>query len=221
MKKYLTAILIVCTTTVVVAQNNYQDVVYLKNGSIIYGVIIEQIPDKSIKIETTDGSVFVFQMGEIEKLTKESTKGNNPGLESGYRGIIEVGYELGLTESDRLKLNIINGYQINPYFSLGFGLGLRYTYYISDREAIIPIFGDLRVNFMDKGVSPYSSLAVGYSLNGDNDFKKEGILFNIIGGVSFMVSDESAMNIGVGYEMQRLPSDRNIGVLSITAGISY
>jgi hypothetical protein len=53
------------------AQNNYQDVVYLKNGSIIKGMIIEQIPNVSIKIQTPDQNIFVYKMDEIEKMTKE------------------------------------------------------------------------------------------------------------------------------------------------------
>jgi hypothetical protein len=47
------------------------DVVYLKDGSIIRGLIIEQVPTKSIKIQTRDGSVFVYQIDTIEKITKE------------------------------------------------------------------------------------------------------------------------------------------------------
>ena len=39
-----------------------QDVVYLKNGSIIRGLVIEQVPGKSLKIKTRDGSVFVYTM---------------------------------------------------------------------------------------------------------------------------------------------------------------
>ena len=49
----------------------YQDVVYLKNGSIIRGVIIEQIPNESLKIQTQGGSVFVFQMSEVVRIAKE------------------------------------------------------------------------------------------------------------------------------------------------------
>lgn len=51
--------------------SEYQDVVYLKNGSIIRGMIIEQIPGISLKLETRDGNVFVYKMEEIEKMTKE------------------------------------------------------------------------------------------------------------------------------------------------------
>ena len=50
--------------------NQYQDAVYLKNGSIIRGVIIEQIPNNSITIQTADGNVFVYRMDEIETIYK-------------------------------------------------------------------------------------------------------------------------------------------------------
>jgi hypothetical protein len=47
------------------------DIVYLKNGSIIKGVIIEQVPNVSLKIETRDGSIFVYKFEEIEKIARE------------------------------------------------------------------------------------------------------------------------------------------------------
>ncbi|NCC19405.1 MAG: hypothetical protein EOM29_10750 [Bacteroidia bacterium] len=53
------------------AQNNYQDVVYLKNGSVIKGVIIEQIPNVSLKIKTKDENVFFYDMKDVEKMAKE------------------------------------------------------------------------------------------------------------------------------------------------------
>lgn len=48
-----------------------EDVVYLKNGSIIRGIIIEQIPNESLKVKTKDGSIFVYNMTEVDKITKE------------------------------------------------------------------------------------------------------------------------------------------------------
>lgn len=53
------------------SQGRTQDVVYLKNGSVIRGLIIEQVPNKSIKVQARDESIFVYQMDEIEKLGKE------------------------------------------------------------------------------------------------------------------------------------------------------
>ena len=62
--------LVIFTATIAFAQSNYQDVVYLKNGSIIRGVIIEQIPNQSLKIKTAGGSLFMFKMNEVEKIEK-------------------------------------------------------------------------------------------------------------------------------------------------------
>ena len=48
-----------------------EDVIYLKNGSIIRGIIIEQVPGKSIKIQTREGNLFVYQMEQIDRIMKE------------------------------------------------------------------------------------------------------------------------------------------------------
>ncbi|MCX6245864.1 MAG: hypothetical protein NTU98_14305 [Bacteroidetes bacterium] len=49
-----------------------EDVIHLKNGSVVRGIIIEQIPEQSVKIQTADKSVLVFKMDEIEKIDKAS-----------------------------------------------------------------------------------------------------------------------------------------------------
>jgi len=53
---------------------SYQENVYLKNGSIIKGVVLEQVPNKSIKVQTSDGSIYVYKMSEVEKITKRIYK---------------------------------------------------------------------------------------------------------------------------------------------------
>jgi len=65
----LTALLL--SVVIYAQQNNLVDVVYLKNGSILRGIIIEQIPNESIKLQTADSNIFVYQTSEIEKITKE------------------------------------------------------------------------------------------------------------------------------------------------------
>ncbi|MBZ0241837.1 MAG: hypothetical protein K8F24_01360, partial [Bacteroidales bacterium] len=211
MKKYLALLLFVFITTLTFGQsNNYQDVIYLKNGSIIRGLIIEKVPGESIKIETADRNVFVFQMDEVKKLsqepyqTKSGSSFNRVGLQSGYKGIVELGYQIGLDEygMDRLKMNFINGYQINPFFSLGIGTGMRY--YIDAKAALIPIFADFRANFVAQNISPYLAVGVGYSFDASIKFEGVGFLLSPSVGVSFRVSDESILNVGIGYEMQKM-----------------
>jgi len=52
-----------------------RDIVYLKNGSIIKGQIIEMNPSKNLKIKTSSGSLFVYEMNEILKIEKEEVFG--------------------------------------------------------------------------------------------------------------------------------------------------
>ena len=38
---------------------DYQEVICLKNGSVIRGTIVEQQPNVLLKVKTADGSIFV------------------------------------------------------------------------------------------------------------------------------------------------------------------
>jgi len=78
MKKISLLLCLMCLCAFTIkAQQNYEDVVFLKNGSIIRGTIVEQIPNQSLKIKTKDGSVFVYNISEVEKMTKEEIVNNN------------------------------------------------------------------------------------------------------------------------------------------------
>ena len=57
------------------AQSRLQDVVYLKNGSVIRGEIIEMVSGETVKIQTIDGSVFIHDLADVERFIKEQSKG--------------------------------------------------------------------------------------------------------------------------------------------------
>jgi hypothetical protein len=74
----LAAFFVLCAF-IAAAQQSTRDVVFLKNGTIIKGTIIEIIPEKSIKIETADSSTVVYQMSEIDKINKEQVQEEKRG----------------------------------------------------------------------------------------------------------------------------------------------
>ncbi len=49
----------------------YEDVVYLKDGGVRRGLILEQIPGESVKLKTNYGEIFVIKMTDISKIAKE------------------------------------------------------------------------------------------------------------------------------------------------------
>ena len=53
----LTTIAVVFSVSNLFTQQVVRDVIYLKNGSIIKGIIVEQVPGVSYKIEMGDGGM--------------------------------------------------------------------------------------------------------------------------------------------------------------------
>lgn len=156
-------ILLLLSTNAYCQNNNFEEVVYLKNGSIIHGIIIEQVPNQSIKIKTNDGNVFVYKVEEIEKITKEESlkeNGNNTrtnvsdnSIESSsnsktnfkpyYSFIAEGGYFIGVGE-----VNTDQDLVIDPFYSSyssplkltnedgGYSLRTVHAYVVSDNFSI-------------------------------------------------------------------------------------
>jgi len=89
MKKKLALIITVFCILIsqsIAAQINvsYIDVVYLKNGSVVKGIIIENTPNANIKLQTSDGRIFVFNYEDILKFAKEASKAI-PTIQTNYR----------------------------------------------------------------------------------------------------------------------------------------
>ena len=200
-----------------------EDVVYLRNGGVIRGSIIEQLPNEYIKIQTANGNITVYTINEVERILRDNSSTRNiyqlprsssgTGLRRGFRAIIDFGYywgdDLGDYRRDRFIFNFIAGYQATPYFS--FGLGTGFAYYdgvqgysnaFSGDEFLIPFFTDFRVNFINRRVSPYLSFDIGYSFKLDDDFKGVGMFINPTIGVSFRAVKRSEIHIGIGYHLQ-------------------
>ncbi len=162
-----------------------------------------------------------------------------------YRGIIELGYALGVGNygSDNFRFNFINGIMIGRFSSIGLGLGYRRYFEenftghtLFSPKSQIPVFLDLRTSFSTRKVTPYLALGIGGSasivrVNSDStSTKQEGLFFCPSGGIWFNVSDRFAVFAGIAYEMQRLEYvliadnshfKKNASSLSLNIGIAF
>ncbi|MBQ9076981.1 MAG: hypothetical protein IJY31_03965 [Muribaculaceae bacterium] len=201
MKKLILLLLVLVGGYSVSVADELQEVVYLKNGSIVRGVIIEQIPGESLKIQTADGSIFAYRISEVEKMTKEpairSSKQEINKLSAGYKGFVDFGYIFDLSDYDAGKIEFMtsHGYQFNPYFYLGAGVGLHY--YTSVKELCVPLFANVRANLMKGMVSPFIDGKVGYSLG-----EIDGFYFSPSIGCRIAVAERIGINLSLGYVMQ-------------------
>ena len=195
-------------------------------------MIIEQVPGKSLKIQTADGSVFVCET-EVEKITKEavSTSRDRPGttgVQRGYRGFFDLGYTIGTGDYDdasRLELSTTHGYQFNPHFFLGAGVGVTYWH---DMDYVgLPIFVDVRADILKYWVSPFIDFKIGYSF-----IDIEGVYFAPTVGCRFDVGGKASLNLGIGYTVQMCEvitgsryvirtSTENLGGFHLKFGVNF
>ncbi|MDF9830029.1 hypothetical protein [Parabacteroides sp. PF5-6] len=222
---FLLLIVLFSFNSALFSQNKAQETIYLKNGSVIKGSVIEQVPNQSIKVQTADGSIFVYKMEEVEKITKEEVlaryKTRNPNSYfskkydiTGYRGFIDGGFtKSSLVDGifDIYELSTSHGYQFSPYLFIGAGAGTQIyraagvsKHYTEHTHTAIPVFLDIRTNFMKGSIVPFLGVKAGYSflISKNETYRETG--FHIIPslGVKFMISAKCAANLSLGYLYQ-------------------
>lgn len=123
---------------------------------------------------------------------------NNFAAKQGYAGFVDVGggFGIGNNAGPYTEVTTSHGCQIIPYLFMGAGFGFHYDF---DWEAaILPIFVDLRCNFLNSNVTPFVGMKVGYSV-----LDAEGLYFNPSIGCRFGLSNNFAMNVTFNYQMQK------------------
>lgn len=125
------------------AQQGMEDVVYLNNGSILRGIIIEQVPNKSLKVQIAGGSVFHIELNEVTRITKEPPTAASAVLRDGRQdrgsGVSRdtsasapfeyrrKGYFFQgqlLLELLQGGVRVVNGYRFGRFGHLGIGVGI-------------------------------------------------------------------------------------------------
>jgi hypothetical protein len=182
------------------AQNNMEDVIYLKNGSIYRGMIIEQVPNTSYKIQIAGGSVFTVAVADITKITKEQTFGQAqdeygdhhfmhhrdtskaPYYLRKHYPFTELEFRPGINNAG---LRLVHGFKFGRFGFVGLGVGVdavSFTRHISDGKGIfdntdpnnglyVPVYVHYAGEILKKRVTPYYFLEAGFAAHPNNPFK--------------------------------------------------
>ena len=200
MKKLLFFVILTMTCLgTAVAQKSPIETVYLKNGSVVKGEIVEQIPNSSIKLRTRDGNIFVFTMDEIERIAREEK------TPAPLRGRLYNGTELSLAPS----LTIANG---ATGFGFGLGIGRRYSEnFYWGMDIGLPMIGkdfsaSLSTTFrpilpiQNTNLDLYVDLVAGISHVGTAEGREfTSLALQIIPGMQYPLSDYVDFRLGAGY----------------------
>lgn len=164
MKKLCILLFTMCFVFPVFAQPQ-KGYVYLKNGSIIKGRYQYTEDLSKLRIESA-GNIWIFEAGEIEKVTsKKELQGftfeeqeTNPSLF--FR--TEIGILAGSSENSQTAPFSITGaanYRITPELSAGLGVGIEFL-----KESYLPAFINIEYKFRDSYSTPYLFLKTGYEV---------------------------------------------------------
>jgi len=161
MKKHLTILILLIAILIPAQAQKSKDALYLKNGSIIYGKLIE-ITGNQYKIQTSDGSLLIYPDTEVEKYAKESPsyegrKKEGPGL------ALEAGFLVGAQSTEYaapFSFNILVSYTIYTKNVFSAGTGVEFL-----GVPFMPLFAEYRYILKDKKASPYIFMRGGKMLH--------------------------------------------------------
>ena len=208
MKKALLTLTLMLVASVTTLAQTTKDVVYLKDGNVIRGQLVEIIPDKQVKIKTADGSLFVYntndvariENGEIAKKEKKSEDEptfNGRKIARGFKGFVEGSFSASLDGSSyhREGLSVSLGSQILPQLFVGGGIG--FEYFGKPNTVTVPIYLDIRTNFINGPISPFIGTKFGYAFGRDI----QGFYFNPMLGCRFGLTNKLALHAAIGYAL--------------------
>ncbi len=154
----------IASLSIVSAQNDV-DVLYLENGNVIRGHLIDQ-PDSSVfRIETLCHNVFQFKTGEITSVRQEvlqtrKSKSFTPN-ETGYSNITDFGLLIATGNNEKnaiFSILSIHNYTFGKGLAAGAGFGLELF-----EQPTIPVFAAFNWQANSHKLSPFATVRAGYS----------------------------------------------------------
>jgi len=200
------------------AQEGLQDVIYLKNGSIVRGDVIEYKFGEYVKILSSGQNVWVFESDEIEKIAKEDAvplKNKIEFKEKGYFNVSDVGALAGSNSwGSTLSFSVLitNGYKFENRISVGLVTGLEVM-----RIVAIPALAEFRFDFTKGKTSPFVAVRGGYSFPltnfesvANNPTYQGGYSAGAVFGVRNYLANNTALVFSLGFRQTELISHSSV-----------
>jgi hypothetical protein len=200
MKKTLILLTLLIVISFNLSAQRTKDVLYLKNGSIVYGKLVE-IKDGQYKMQTAEGSIFMFKTDEVDRFAKEAPLYDGR-KKSGFGFALEAGLLVGSQETEYqspFSFNILAGVTADTKHVISFGSGVEFI-----GKPFVPLFLEYKYMVTDRKSAPFffvrggglvqassdDSNSYDYSYDYNNPFNyKGGGSFTLGSGISWAKDD--------------------------------
>ncbi len=191
-----------------------EDVLYLKNGSVIHGLILNDSVRNNIRILNHAGDILSFEASIIDTIRHEKPFEykafvfNRRGSEFNLNGALLIhsgNHNIGKTVIPGISAGY--GYRFQPYFTAGTELGIEFYEWLQ-----IPVSVFVRFRMSQNTVSPIFYFKTGYSLpaekrdaDWDYSYTGSGGPLAIAGiGVEKILSENASFNFSFSWNYQEL-----------------
>jgi hypothetical protein len=155
-RQFLITILLIILSLQISAQKT-KDALYLKNGSIIYGKLLE-IEENQYKMQTSDGSILIYPFSDVDKYVQETPvftgrKTTGPGF------ALEGGFLLGAQITEYVapfSFNLMGSYTFNTKNIVSLGSGVEFI-----GVPFTPMFVEYKYILRDNRTTPFFFLRGG------------------------------------------------------------
>jgi hypothetical protein len=173
MKKLLFFTFVIMISFASLSAQRSKDVLYLKNGSIIYGKLLE-VTDSQYKIKTSEGSIFIYSAPEVEKFVNEIAHFEGR-RKSGFGFNFEAGLLIGSQSSEYkapFSFNILGNITANTKNIFSIGSGVEYL-----GQPFTPVFLEYKYLFTDRKSAPFLFIRGGKMLHLREDAENENMTY--------------------------------------------
>lgn len=208
------------------AQTGQEDVLYLKDGSIIRGEMKEYDTEGLVKVQIVGGSILAFPFSSVVKIERAdryplNMKGNNKGdvqlNHEGWYGFIELGVgfmsqaEWRGLDADITIPRVGAGYRFNRWFGPGISTGM---HIVPEGLIILPLRGYVEGILLPGAIAPFYYAGAGYGFianpTSTTDAKdKGGPGFEAGLGLRFHTRSGTAFQVRMGQNSQKVTLTNN------------
>jgi hypothetical protein len=222
MNKAILVIFFLGICWVEISAQQFLNVVYLKNGSVIRGKILINTAD-SLKIETICKNIFVFNPSEVQKIEVEN-KNSYKNAENNYTFEFHKGFyfnfNMGLISGNSdimsdpgYSLKAVFGYELSNFAGFGMGTGIE-----KFNIEMVPLFISYKSELLKRENSPVFNFNIGYSFPMNIKKTVNYLNYNYSGGICVgfdigVCSDRTqkrAFMVSLGYQYQRVIEESQI-----------
>lgn len=207
-----------------------QDVVYLKNGWVLHGTIMESDTTGRLRIRSEQNNIFTFDTNEVLRIEKEEiaiaapTTQSKPHSSSPAKPApVRVRRPIYHPDAEHIYIaseftfsgmRISAGKNITPNIQVGGGIGLGMRVFSPGAEGTavfrMPIFAEARFDASPtRKTTPFAAVQLGYTqplyrndqLNNTN-YAKGREYVDVRFGLKFFTTEKFSVLLGIGYRRE-------------------